>query len=246
MPPRTLRDDLSSSPITATVDKFWEAWYFLLGMCDNYHDPYAFRYELNAFIQALRNITFMLQSEKSRPPSFKDWYVFQQEKMRSDAHLRKFVEVRNFIVKKSMLATASKAHVGLFRGRRFKLGLNMELDPFQDSRALLEKTTKFMVGFMIDEAHSAIGEQAGIRRTWIVEDIGPNEVTGYCIDALSKMGKLLEEAHILWGGAFDATFEVPDPDSVFVLLESDLDLTLPTQWGWITEPTQTNNATHHA
>lgn len=208
MPPRTLRDDLSSSPITATVDKFWEAWYFLLGMCDNYHDPYAFRYELNAFIQALRNITFMLQSEKSRPPSFKDWYVFQQEKMRSDAH--------------------------------------MELDPFQDSRALLEKTTKFMVGFMIDEAHSAIGEQAGIRRTWIVEDIGPNEVTGYCIDALSKMGKLLEEAHILWGGAFDATFEVPDPDSVFVLLESDLDLTLPTQWGWITEPTQTNNATHHA
>lgn len=236
MPRRTLRDDLCNSPITATVDKFWESWYFLLGMCDNYHDPYAFRYELNAFIQALRNITFMLQSEKSRPSSFDDWYATQQEMMRSDEHLRRFVGARNLIVKQSMLATASKAHVGLFRGRRFKLGMGMELDPFLDSRDLLDKTRKFMIGFMLDEAHSAIGEQVGIRRTWIVEDIGPNEVIGHCIDALSKMGKLLEETHAHWGSEFDATFDLPDSEGVFVLLESDIDPTLPVKWGWISEP----------
>lgn len=236
MPRRTLRDDLSSSPITATVDKFWESWYFLLGMYDNYHEPFAFRYELNAFIQALRNITFMLQSEKSRPPSFEDWYTTQQQKMRSDAHLRRFVGARNLIVKQSMLATASKAHVGLFRGRRFKLGMDTELDPFLDSRTLLEKTTKFMIGFMLDEAHSAIGEQVGIRRTWIVEDIGPNEVTRHCVDALSKMGELLEEAHTLWGSEFDATFQLPDSEGAFVLLESDIDPTLSLKWGWISAP----------
>lgn len=238
---KTLREDLTNSPITATVDKYWEAWYFLLGMCNNYHDPYAFRYELNAFVQALRNITFMLQSEDSRPPSFGDWYASQQEKLRSDVHLKRLVGVRNIIVKQSMLATSSKAHLGLFRGRRFKLGMNMELDPFQDSRALLEKTAKFMIGFMIDEAHSAIGEQVGVHRTWIVPDIGANEVTGHCIEALSKIGKLLEEAHALWNTEFDATFQLPNLDGVFVLLESDLDPTLPTKWGWISSSNQADN-----
>jgi len=89
---KTLRQDVEDSPIPSTVDKFWEAWFFLIGSTREYHDPWAFRYNLNAFIQALRNITFMLQSEPEKPAAFSTWYAQQQEYLRQDPDLHKFVE----------------------------------------------------------------------------------------------------------------------------------------------------------
>lgn len=228
----TLREQLDATPIPAAVDKYWEAWYFLLGVCDNYHDPIAFRYELNAFIQALRNITFMLQSEPSRPRAFAQWYQHEQEVLRSDSSLRRFVEARNLIVKQTSLATASKAELGLFRGRRFKLGINLELSPFHDTEYLVRKAQEFMIGLFIDEMHSDVGEQIGLRRTWVAPDIGSTEVSGLCADALRKMGELLERAHVLWDSKFDATFDLPNMEAVFVRLETDLDPTLLQKWGW--------------
>ena len=232
MPRPTLREQLEATPYPATVDKYWEAWYFLLGMCDQYHDPYAFRYELNAFIQSLRNITFMVQSEPSRPKDFDSWYSNEQKMMRADQDLRKFVEARNLIVKQSNLATASKAELGLFRGRRFKLGLNLDLSPFHDSAYLISKAQEFMIGFMIDPEHSQVGEQVGLRRTWIAPDLGSTEAVGLCAVGLSKIGGLLQRMHAQCGVTFDAGFDLPDLESVYVRLESDIDPTLPEKWGW--------------
>lgn len=233
MPGPTLRGQLEATPFPATVDKYWEAWYFLLGMCEQYHDPYAFRYELNAFIQSLRNITFMLQSEPARPKTFDTWYLNEQKKMRADEALRRFVNARNLIVKQSNLATASKAELGLFRGRRFKLGLNIDLNPFHDSHLLIQKAQEFMIGFMLDAEHSQIGEQIGLRRTWIAPDLGPTEVVGLCANSLAKIGCLVQRAHQHNKTTFDAAFDLPDLDGVFVRLESDLDPKLPEKWGWI-------------
>ena len=86
------------SPIPSTVDKVVEAQYFLMAMADGYHDPHIFRYKLNAFIQALRNVTFMLQSEPRKPKGFKSWYAEKQKEMGKDSQLRQFVEARNFLV----------------------------------------------------------------------------------------------------------------------------------------------------
>lgn len=229
----TLREQLEATPLPATVDKYWEAWYFLLGLMEHYHDPYAFRYELNAFIQALRNITFMLQSEPARPTNFAAWYADEQAALRADPTMRNFVDARNLIVKQSSLAARSKAELGLFRGRRFKLGMNLELSPFHDSEYLVRKAQAFMVGLFLDEVHSQVGEQIGIRRTWIVPDIGEGEVSAYCAEALAKLGGLLQRVHRLLGVEFDASFDVLDPDGVFVKLESDLDPSLPAKWGWV-------------
>ena len=233
MPHPTLREQLEATPFPTTVNKYWEAWYFLLGMCEQYHDPYAFRYELNAFIQSLRNITFMLQSEPARPQDFDVWYANEQQLLRADGNLRRFVDARNIIVKQSNLATASKADLGIFRRRQFKLGLNMDLSPFHDSEYLIRKAQEFMIGFMLDPEHSQIGEQIGLRRTWIAPVLGPTEVVGLCASGLAKIGKLLQRVHCHCNTTFDAAFNMPDMDGVFVRLESDIDPTLPEKWGWI-------------
>lgn len=41
-------------------------------MLQEYHAPFHFRFYLNAFIQALRNVTFMLQSEERKPTALKN------------------------------------------------------------------------------------------------------------------------------------------------------------------------------
>lgn len=232
---QTLSQDIENSPLPSTVDKFWEAWYFLLAMAGEYHDPHAFRYNLNAFIQAFRNITFMLQSEEKKPSSFETWYDGKRAQMRDIELLKHLVEARNLIVKKSMLAPSSEVRLGLFKGRRFKLGVGGPIDPFRDSRELLRKACNFYIGFYIDEQHSDIGEQIGVWRRWVVEEIGPDEVVAHCAEALAYMARLLEEAHAIWGTSFDASFQIPHPDTFQALLESDVDPSLPIKWGWVKE-----------
>jgi hypothetical protein len=232
-PKRTLSEDLEGSPIPSTVDKLWEAWYFILCMVENYHDPHAFRYNLNAFIQALRNITFMLQSEDPKPPGFKAWYEARRKEMASNAQLKRFVEARNLVVKQQMLAAKSTLRIGIFRGRRFKLGVGGEVDHFRDSRELLRAAQGFYTGFMIDEEHSALDEQLGVYREWKVPVLGDGEVVLHCEAALRAMARLIEDAHTLWGTTFDASFELPDVARHQVLLETDVAPDLASKWGWL-------------
>ena len=230
---KTLRKDIEDSPIPSTIDKFWESWYFLLMAADNYHDPWAFRYNLNAFIQALRNITFMLQGETPKPAGFEAWYAQKQDEMRDEPKLRRFVQARNLVVKKQMLVPRSTVTIGIYRGRRFKICMQGEHNPFQDSQVLLRRAVEFFVGYMLDKEHSAIGEQIGVGREWVVDEIGSGEVLQHCEQALRGFTNLIQEAHVLWGVELDASFDMPVAESYQVLLESDLNPDLPIQWGWM-------------
>lgn len=243
MPPsRTLSEDLESSPISSTVDKLWEAWYFILGMVSSYHDPHAFRYNLNAFIQALRNVTFMLQSEDGKPPGFEQWYKAKRREMASNPQLKRFVEARNLVVKKQMLAAKSTLRIGIFRGRRFKLGVGGDVDHFRSSHELLRAAQGFFTGFMIDEGHSSLDEQLGVQREWKVAAIGDGEVVGHCADALRALARLVEDAHLLWGTKFDASFELPDVAAQQVLLETDVAPELAKKWGWVRDAGEKKSA----
>lgn len=76
-------------------------------MVEEYHDPDPFRYNLNAFLQSLRSVTLYLQSEGSDADAFPAWYEGEQDGMRGDALLRRFLEGRNVIVHKGPLAGVS-------------------------------------------------------------------------------------------------------------------------------------------
>jgi hypothetical protein len=68
-------------------------------MMVEYHDPAPFRYAMNAFLQALRSVTFRLQKSLAHENGFTEWYSERQESMRQDKLLRSFVEGRNIVVK---------------------------------------------------------------------------------------------------------------------------------------------------
>ena len=223
---------MADCPIRSTHDKFNEARYFFAKSLEHYHRPDEFQFNLNAFIQAIRNITFMLQSEDGKPTGFDEWYAEKQESMKANATLRRFHDARNVVVKRSSLTAKSTARSGLFRGRRLKFAIPHDLPPLVDTLKALEQAKAFAFATILDEEHSAIGEQVGVKREWIIEELGDGEVTTTCLEALNYMGALVAEAHTFFGKPEKHEPMVIDLRSVHVLLETDVDPTLPAKWGW--------------
>jgi len=221
-------------PFPSTHEKCVEARYFLVQCFFNYHAPLSFLHNLNAFIQAFRNITFMLQNEECRPSEFKSWYEMKRVEMRNLPTLRCLVEARNIVVKQSSLTAKSSVVCGLFRGRRMKLSMKKEIKPFTDTQTILDLTAKFVGKMFLGGKHDAVGEQAGVERHWVVDEIGEGEVLALCVDALNYMISLVDEAHQLLGTSSELeSFGIADMREFSVLLESDADPTLPEKWGWI-------------
>jgi len=80
---------------------------------DAYMEPETFRLNLNSLIQGLRNVTFLLQSQKRDLPSFENWYGAWQRAVKDDLVMRWAVSARNRIVKQSDLEMHSTALVRL-------------------------------------------------------------------------------------------------------------------------------------
>ena len=107
------------------------------------------------------------------------------------------------------------------------------MNPFISSEYLLKTAEEHYVGFLIDEEHSAIGEQCGILRKWVVEEIGEDEVLQLCFQAWRIIGQLIKEAHQLLGFEFNIPDDCEEnPENYQVLLETDLNPKLVEIWGW--------------
>ncbi|PNG58610.1 MULTISPECIES: hypothetical protein [unclassified Variovorax] len=224
-------NDQGECPIPDTHQKLKEATYFLGKCAEHYHVPAEFQFNLNAFIQALRNTTFMLQNEPRKPEGFGTWYASKQAEMRQSDLLRRFVQARNVVVKQSSLKARSTAWSGVFRRRRFKLGMQHPVPLFAPSEWVLERL-KASVGFFLDEEHSQPWEQFGVHRTWVVEELGETEVLGLCVQALNYVGAVLEEAHSFFGSDVESTVVAVDMPRTQTLLETDVDSSLVAKWGW--------------
>jgi hypothetical protein len=112
-----------------------------------------------------------------------------------------------------------------------KLAFHHEIPPFTDTKSILEKAVELGIGF-VDPEHSAIGEQVGVRRTWIAEALGEGEVVATCQTALNAIGQLVAETHRMYGMTDEHDVIATPIDDHRVLLESDVDPSLPKKWGW--------------
>ena len=105
-------DERKACPIPETHDRLSAAHHFLHGILDNYHKANEMRWNLNAFLEAARSVTWVLQKELKQHSGFEHWYGNQQAKMRGNAILKLLVEKRNYVVKQGNLALNSRIRVG--------------------------------------------------------------------------------------------------------------------------------------
>lgn len=98
---------------------------------ENYQNVEEFLGDLNSIIQSLRNITFILQSNKGLIPDFDKWYSSKQDKMKSNPILVWVHNSRNRIVKQENLKLNSKLEVSIVNWSQITL-YKTDLDPFQN------------------------------------------------------------------------------------------------------------------
>ena len=226
--------DIEGCPLTETHDKCEESHYYLERCLLEYHRPRPFRWSLNAFLQSLRSVTFYLQNEMADVPGFSGFYEGERATMRDDGLLKSIADQRTIVVHENTLVIESTVEAGLFRGRELKMAVRSDqLGAGESSAQILRRVVPIVVGHWVTEDHAAIDEQVGIRRTWVVKEIGDGDVIAHCDAAWSRTEAVTSRAHRLVGRSSAVPPEGGHLGTGYnVLLESDLDPGLPKQWGW--------------
>jgi len=228
----------SVCPILDAHDKYLESWHFLREMARYYHVEKPFRYSLNAFLQALKSVAELLVKNEVSREGLRNVYGQDVKKIfRAQPILDRCFKAREFVVHRRMLSSKSKIEMGLFRGRRIKLAFMHEIDnPFIDTEQIFEKVSGEYVDMFIGKDHPAIGEQFGINRQWIVDEIGDVEILQLCIGAFTEIGAIMEHAHKAFGFTFAGMNAFSDDEPIenyTTLLETDVDPSLFEKWGWV-------------
>jgi hypothetical protein len=98
---------LRQCPSPTAHRRLAEAHLFWHRCLDGYQEPDAFTADLNACIQALRNVTFTLQKEMSHREGFPEWYGLWRGAMGRSAFMKWAIRARNIVVKQGDFTTES-------------------------------------------------------------------------------------------------------------------------------------------
>lgn len=107
-------------PLPASEDRLIECFHVANRLDVEYHDPRAFRYNLNALVTALSSVRELLQKEIEKAGRVRDWNKVR-EPFRKDPWLDAIKVARNTTLHQKAIFDGSQAEVGLYRGRRHKL-----------------------------------------------------------------------------------------------------------------------------
>jgi len=195
------------------LDEVHTFWHRCL---DNYQDPNLFRTDLNAGIQALRNVTFTLQKEMRHIEGFAEWYEPWRKAMGRTPVLRWLIEARNRIVKEGDLIAESTIRgrlvfdyfdaeaIALERAYESALA-PIELKP--EVLATLDEIREDINQRGIPEAMLADGIVV-LERRWVAEGFPTSELLNVLAYAFSLLSSLVIDADV----QFSATQHDPDLD----------------------------------
>lgn len=171
------------------------------GCLDNYDDPPSFQANLNACLQALRNVTFALQKEKRLIPDFDVWYPPQQDAMRANPLMRWLVNSRNRVVKSGDLELLSTATMRLIL--QYQDVASAVSDSLPD--ATKESRTKTLPLYarpseyhkFLAEIPASILKQSSIfiERRWVDKALPDSELLDALAHCYGVLSNLLDSAH---------------------------------------------------
>ncbi len=225
-------------PVPLAHERFDEAHWFLHQMMEHYHEPMLFRFNVNAFLSALKSVLSMLIRDLESA-EHKAWREVKLRELNTDPLFRAFSQGRDLVVHRGRLVANSQVEMGRFKYYKLAFVLQRDLHTDLSSEALLRRlqTADKGDGFFIGGDRSFIGEQLGVRRLYFEPKLSSDkDVFTAAHEAWLKVGLVLGEAHERFGVAYDADpVDVGDVHSVermSILLETDVQPELLKQWGW--------------
>jgi hypothetical protein len=165
----------------------------------SYEDPDTFRMYLNALLEATRNITFMLQSEKAVIPGFDEWYPDWQETMGRDVALVWARDARTQVVHQGDLETHSTAHVRVQASWEEPPITTFDVPPHVPTTAIASRLAEQEIPEDVRR-----GGVLTVERRWVVDELPNHElldVVAHCLDIIRQ---LVRAAHRRAGSAMDS------------------------------------------
>jgi hypothetical protein len=191
--------DYGRCPLPKTHRRLVEAHVLWHQSLDRYQQPELFNANLNATIQALRNITFVLQSEKHLLGKFEDWYGPWQERMKAHPVLRWLIAARNIVVKEGELDIASTAIVKLITWKDDIL-VESSIPPGTPPTLIFRNIPLLE---LVSKKHLPPGdlEDAAIviERQWSVPELEGREILDALAQAYGLLSDLVLDAHMTLG-----------------------------------------------
>ncbi len=171
-----------------TFDKLDEAKYFLSQLKKNIINVSIFRYNLSAFLSAIRSVTYFLQKECHNVPGFSEWYTKEQEKMKRDLYMKFLNDKRVLEVHKGRSLLRKETRV-----------------THHDSVSMIDSITIFLIrsdgtGDIRQSGPPVhnIGRQIDptTEHLWFFEDFEDKDIILLCEEHVAKIETLLNECKI--------------------------------------------------
>lgn len=173
---------------------------------DAYTDPDVFVTRLNALVQALRSVTFVLQKELRHTDGFENWYADWQRRMRSDPLMSWLVKARNAIEKQGDLDTHSIARAHVAGDWLPGPVAEMAVDPTDTASHIARR---LLVGALPDRVRRE--GVLVVERRWTVEDLDDQELLDALAFCFGVLSAIVADAHERAGAPLERC-ELADAD----------------------------------
>lgn len=169
-------------------------------MENHYHHADQFRWHLNVFLKAIKEVPHVLQMAMQNEYGFPAWFREQRDQLNADPLIAALSKQRDLVVHRSMLVPRSSGTVGITEGRGFKAGLTAPINPLEDSEdALLRYAIHFkdidFLGLITPDEDSI----PCVERTWQLPEFD-DELVDLCSRAWLRTGIMIN-AVLSWQNA---------------------------------------------
>jgi len=125
--------------IGPALDRFQEAHFWIHMLEQYYHMADPFRWHLNVFLKAIKEVPQLIKMTLQNEEGFKAWYATHANNLASNPLLSMLAKQRDYIVHRGTLQLNSRGTLGITEGRGIKLGLAIPVHPFEDSDVAMER-----------------------------------------------------------------------------------------------------------
>jgi hypothetical protein len=169
----------------------------------NYHDPDPFRFSLNSFLRAAKEIPTMLTNSVQSMPGVKAEIDKAIKELRGNDLFSVLGKRRDFVVHhRGMLDLYSYGSVGTTEGQKVKVRFPFRVDPRESSDEAYERykalcrSDKFLRGLGPD-----CDSAPAVWRTWMLKEFPGRDLLEVVFEAWSLAGTMLSRAVVVLGGA---------------------------------------------
>src|ERR1043166_4381867 len=185
--------------VSPALDRLQEAHFWLHGMEAHYHHADPFRWYLNAFLRAIKEIPQLISMGLQNRIGFPAWFRPHRTALDTDPLIKQLASDRDFVVHRGMLKPKSSGFLGITEGRGLKLGMGTAIDPLTDSDDAMRKylgvalAHQDFLGLLIDDEDSL----PCVERKWGLEVFADADLVDLCATAwlrtASVLTRVLEE-----------------------------------------------------